>query len=50
MDQFRSLFVKLDRNKDGYISVDELHKEMEKIGVLSADQKAQVTGLIMTCQ
>ncbi|XP_048845236.1 solute carrier family 25 member 24, like [Brienomyrus brachyistius] len=41
MDRFRSLFLKLDRNNDGYISVDELHKEMEKIGVLSADQKAQ---------
>ncbi|CAB1413452.1 unnamed protein product [Pleuronectes platessa] len=41
MDQFRGLFVKLDQNKDGFISVTELHKEMSKFGINSADGKAQ---------
>ncbi|XP_036409771.1 solute carrier family 25 member 24, like [Megalops cyprinoides] len=41
MDQFRSLFLKLDSNKDGFIDVGELHKEMKKIGILSMDEKAQ---------
>ncbi|KAL0966968.1 hypothetical protein UPYG_G00302880 [Umbra pygmaea] len=42
MDQFRNLFLKLDKNKDGSISVEELHNEMEKIGIIqSANQKAQ---------
>lgn len=43
MDQFRGLFVKLDQNKDGFISVAELHDEMRRHGILSADGKAQVT-------
>lgn len=42
MDQFRGLFVKLDQNKDGFISVAELHDEMKKHGILSADSKVQV--------
>ncbi|XP_066548330.1 solute carrier family 25 member 24, like [Amia ocellicauda] len=41
MDQFRGLFLKLDKNKDGFIAVEELHKEMTRIGVLSANEKAQ---------
>ncbi|KAJ8406392.1 hypothetical protein AAFF_G00306230 [Aldrovandia affinis] len=41
MDQFRNMFSKLDKTKDGYISVDELHKEMTKIGILSVDEKSQ---------
>lgn len=42
MDQFRGLFVKLDKNNDGSISVEELHNEMKKTGIMAADQKAQV--------
>ncbi|CAB1326859.1 unnamed protein product [Coregonus sp. 'balchen'] len=42
MDQFRGLFVKLDKNNDGSISVEELHNEMKKTGILAADQKAQI--------
>ncbi|KAJ8357376.1 hypothetical protein SKAU_G00201700 [Synaphobranchus kaupii] len=42
MDQFRSLFLKLDKTQDGYIDVDELHKEMTKIGISSVDEKVQV--------
>ncbi|KAM9459360.1 solute carrier family 25 member 24, like isoform 4-T4 [Salvelinus alpinus] len=41
MDQFRGLFVKLDKNNDGSISVEELHNEMKKTGIMAADQKAQ---------
>ncbi|KPP65400.1 calcium-binding mitochondrial carrier protein SCaMC-1-B-like [Scleropages formosus] len=41
MDQFRSLFLKLDVNNDGYVSVEELHREMEKAGIWSAAEKAQ---------
>ncbi|XP_072220133.1 solute carrier family 25 member 24, like isoform X3 [Leuresthes tenuis] len=41
MDQFHGLFVKLDQNKDGLISVEELHEEMRKHGILSADRKVQ---------
>ncbi|XP_070701818.1 solute carrier family 25 member 24, like [Pempheris klunzingeri] len=41
MDQFRDLFVKLDQNSDGFISVSELHNEMRKHGILSADEKVQ---------
>ncbi|MGH0152983.1 UNVERIFIED_CONTAM: hypothetical protein FKN15_059546 [Acipenser sinensis] len=41
MDKFYKLFQKLDSNNDGYISVEELHSEMKKIGVVSADDKAQ---------
>uniref|UniRef100_A0A8C4RZP7 Solute carrier family 25 member 24, like n=1 Tax=Erpetoichthys calabaricus TaxID=27687 RepID=A0A8C4RZP7_ERPCA len=43
MDQFRSLFQKLDTDNDGFISLDELHKAMENIGVEAADEKAKVT-------
>lgn len=42
MDQFHGLFVKLDQNKDGFVSVAELHEEMRKHGIISADGKAQV--------
>lgn len=42
MDQFRGLFAKLDQNKDGFISVAELHNEMRKHGIVSADGKVQV--------
>ncbi|KAG9334086.1 hypothetical protein JZ751_009178 [Albula glossodonta] len=42
MDQFQSLFLKLDKTKDGYIAVDELHREMAKIGIVSVDEKAKV--------
>ncbi|KAM9845347.1 solute carrier family 25 member 24, like [Aulostomus maculatus] len=41
MDQFRGLFSKLDQNNDGFISVAELHSEMSKHGILSADGKVQ---------
>ncbi|KAM3865934.1 solute carrier family 25 member 24, like [Diretmus argenteus] len=41
MDQFRALFLKLDKNKDGFISVAELHGEMKKYGILSMDDKVQ---------
>nr|XP_019956624.1 PREDICTED: calcium-binding mitochondrial carrier protein SCaMC-2-like isoform X2 [Paralichthys olivaceus] len=41
MDQFRGLFVKLDQNKDGFITVAELHNEMSKYGIISADAKAK---------
>ncbi|XP_055008037.1 solute carrier family 25 member 24, like [Boleophthalmus pectinirostris] len=41
MDQFRGLFDKLDQNNDGYISKGELHNEMRKHGILSADGKVQ---------
>ncbi|XP_039591992.1 solute carrier family 25 member 24, like [Polypterus senegalus] len=43
MDQFRNLFQKLDTDNDGFISLDELHKAMENIGVEAADEKAKVT-------
>lgn len=43
MDQFHGLFVKLDQNSDGFISVAELHDEMRKHGILSADGRVQVT-------
>lgn len=42
MDQFRGLFTKLDQNKDGFVSVEELHNEMKKHGILSRDGKVQV--------
>lgn len=42
MDQFHGLFLKLDKNKDGFISVAELHNEMKKTGILSVDEKVQV--------
>uniref|UniRef100_A0A3Q1J2K6 EF-hand domain-containing protein n=1 Tax=Anabas testudineus TaxID=64144 RepID=A0A3Q1J2K6_ANATE len=41
MDQFHGLFVKLDQNNDGFISVAELHDEMRKHGILSADGRVQ---------
>ncbi|XP_057713778.1 solute carrier family 25 member 24, like [Corythoichthys intestinalis] len=41
MDQFRGLFVKLDRNQDGFISLSELHSEMSKHGISVADAKVQ---------
>lgn len=42
MDHFRGLFDKLDKNKDGFISVEELHSEMRRIGVVPIREKAQV--------
>ncbi|XP_026854118.2 solute carrier family 25 member 24, like isoform X1 [Electrophorus electricus] len=42
MDQFRCLFDKLDKNNDGFISVEELHNEMRRVGVVSVDEKAQI--------
>ncbi|XP_031149559.1 solute carrier family 25 member 24, like isoform X2 [Sander lucioperca] len=41
MEQFRDLFAKLDQNEDGFITVSELHDEMRKHGILSADGKVQ---------
>ncbi|XP_056149665.1 solute carrier family 25 member 24, like [Lampris incognitus] len=41
MDQFRGLFLKLDKDEDGFISVAELHSEMKKSGILSRDEKIQ---------
>ncbi|XP_047444447.1 solute carrier family 25 member 24, like [Mugil cephalus] len=41
MDQFRGLFDKLDQNEDGFITVAELHDEMRKHGIQSADSKVQ---------
>ncbi|XP_067109936.1 solute carrier family 25 member 24, like [Osmerus mordax] len=41
MDAFRDLFLKLDKNEDGFISVEELHNEMKKTGILSVDEKAR---------
>lgn len=46
MDQFRALFTKLDQNKDGLISVAELHNEMRRHGILSADGKVQVVYIL----
>lgn len=42
MDSFRGLFDKLDRNKDGFISREELHSEMRRIGVEPVCEKVQV--------
>ncbi|XP_076151371.1 solute carrier family 25 member 24, like [Alosa pseudoharengus] len=42
MDQFHQLFTKLDKNNDGFVSVEELKKEMKRIGVTQADEKSQV--------
>ncbi|XP_030631919.1 solute carrier family 25 member 24, like [Chanos chanos] len=44
MDQFRSLFDKLDQDKDGFISVEELHNEMKKIGVQSVNKAEAIVG------
>ncbi|CAL9689594.1 unnamed protein product [Knipowitschia caucasica] len=41
MEQFRRLFDKLDQNNDGFISKGELHNEMKRHGILSADGKVQ---------
>ncbi|XP_055058770.2 solute carrier family 25 member 24, like [Misgurnus anguillicaudatus] len=41
MDYFRVLFDKLDKNRDGFISVEELHSEMRRIGVVPVGEKAQ---------
>ncbi|XP_063076321.1 solute carrier family 25 member 24, like [Engraulis encrasicolus] len=41
MDQFRDLFAKLDKNNDGFVSVEELHNEMRRIGVTAAQEKSQ---------
>ncbi|KAK7162625.1 hypothetical protein R3I93_006841 [Phoxinus phoxinus] len=41
MDSFRGLFDKLDRNKDGFISREELQSEMRRIGVEPVCEKVQ---------
>lgn len=42
MDDFRGLFDKLDKNKDGFISTEELQSEMRRIGVEPVCEKVQV--------
>ncbi len=42
MDDFRGLFDKLDKNKDGVISTEELQSEMRRIGVEPVCEKVQV--------
>lgn len=42
MDQFHNLFGRLDKNNDGFVSVEELTREMRRIGVTAADEKSQV--------
>lgn len=42
MDHFRGLFDKLDKNKDGFISTEELQSEMRRIGVEPVCEKVQV--------
>uniref|UniRef100_A0A3B4CPJ7 EF-hand domain-containing protein n=1 Tax=Pygocentrus nattereri TaxID=42514 RepID=A0A3B4CPJ7_PYGNA len=39
MEHFQRLFAKLDKNKDGFISVQELHEEMRRVGVVCGDEK-----------
>ncbi|CAL8366135.1 unnamed protein product [Boreogadus saida] len=41
MDNFRGLFVKLDKDNNGFISVDELHNEMRKSGILPTEKKVK---------
>ncbi|KAG9273712.1 calcium-binding mitochondrial carrier protein SCaMC-1-B-like [Astyanax mexicanus] len=42
MEQFESLFCKLDRNRDGFISVEELQEEMRRVGVVCGEEKARI--------
>lgn len=42
MDHFRGLFDRLDKNKDGFISREELQSEMRRIGVEPVCEKVQV--------
>lgn len=42
MDQFRGLFAKLDTDNNGSISVEELHNEMKKSGILHSEKKIKV--------
>ena len=42
MDNFRGLFVKLDKDNNGFISVDELHDEMKKSGIRPTEKKVKV--------
>ncbi|XP_036453008.1 solute carrier family 25 member 24, like [Colossoma macropomum] len=41
MGHFQRLFAKLDKNRDGFVSVQELHEEMRRVGVVCADEKAR---------
>ncbi|KAM6918350.1 solute carrier family 25 member 24, like [Xenentodon cancila] len=41
MDMFRGLFVKVDQDQDGFISVAELHNKMGKHGINSGNEKVQ---------
>ncbi|NP_001003884.1 solute carrier family 25 member 24, like [Danio rerio] len=41
MDHFRGLFEKLDKNKDGFISTEELQSEMRRIGVEPVNEKVK---------
>ncbi|KAJ3594366.1 hypothetical protein NHX12_003673 [Muraenolepis orangiensis] len=41
MDHFRGLFVKLDKDNNGFISVEELHNEMKKSGILPTEKKVK---------
>ncbi len=47
MDDFRGLFDKLDKNKDGFISTEELQSEMRRIGVEPVCEKVQVRQLFV---
>ncbi|KAL6489844.1 hypothetical protein MHYP_G00001890 [Metynnis hypsauchen] len=42
MGHFQRLFAKLDKNRDGFISVQELHEEMRRVGVVCGDEKARM--------
>ncbi|KAG7264041.1 hypothetical protein CRUP_028743 [Coryphaenoides rupestris] len=41
MDHFRGLFAKLDKDNNGFISVEELHNEMKNSGILPTEKKVK---------
>ncbi|CAL8343304.1 unnamed protein product [Merluccius merluccius] len=41
MDHFRGLFVKLDKDNNGFISVEELHNEMKKSGIVPTEKRVK---------